>query len=263
MDTKVRWTERFLDDTWSSQLVIGGQGFIAKDVVSGGQGITFPGPGLEITEAAASQVIDEFSEEKVNAGVFAQEQIGYNDVAFLTVGGRLDRNSAFGESEGAAFYPKVGLSVIPSDLASWTSSRISTLRLRGAMGKSGLQPGAFDRLGLGAAALREINPRLVHCALSGFGQTGPAALKAGHDINYMALAGGLATSGSSDRPVSAHPPTADNTITAETIHHLPLVNRAYVIISSTPQSATEPASADRASVRPARRRRFRAWPDPT
>lgn len=146
LDTKVRWTERFLDDTWSSQLVIGGQGFIAKDVVSGGQGITFPGPGLEITEAAASQVIDEFSEEKVNAGVFAQEQIGYNDVAFLTVGGRLDRNSAFGESEGAAFYPKVGLSVIPSDLASWTSSRISTLRLRGAMGKSGLQPGAFDRL---------------------------------------------------------------------------------------------------------------------
>ena len=71
------------------------------------------------------------------------------------------------------------------------------------------RPGAFDRLGLGAAALRKINPGLVHCALSGFGQTGPAALKAGHDINYMALAGGLATSGVRDRPVSAHPPTAD------------------------------------------------------
>ncbi len=71
------------------------------------------------------------------------------------------------------------------------------------------RPGAFDRLGLGAEALRQINPGLVYCALSGFGQTGPAALKAGHDINYMALAGGLATSGARDRPVSAHPPTAD------------------------------------------------------
>ncbi len=71
------------------------------------------------------------------------------------------------------------------------------------------RPGALARLGLGAEALRRDNPRLVHCALSGYGQTGPAALKAGHDINYMALAGGLATSGTRDRPVPAHPPSAD------------------------------------------------------
>lgn len=71
------------------------------------------------------------------------------------------------------------------------------------------RPGALARLGLGAAALRARNPRLVHCALSGYGQSGPAALKAGHDINYMALAGGLASSGSAERPVGAHPPTAD------------------------------------------------------
>ena len=71
------------------------------------------------------------------------------------------------------------------------------------------RPGVFARLGFGAEALRQINPRLVHCALSGFGQTGPAALRAGHDINYMALAGGLATSGTEGRPVGAHPPTAD------------------------------------------------------
>ena len=146
LDTKVRWSERFLDDTWSSQFVVGGQGFIAKDVTSGGLGITFPGPGLEVVEAAASTNIDEFREEKVNAGVYAQEQIGYKDVAFLTVGGRLDRNSAFGEAEPAAFYPKAGLSIIPSDLSGWTSSTISTLRFRAAMGKSGLQPGAFDKL---------------------------------------------------------------------------------------------------------------------
>ena len=71
------------------------------------------------------------------------------------------------------------------------------------------RPGALARLGLDAEALRARNPRLVHCALSGYGQTGPDALKAGHDINYMALAGGLASSGTAERPVGAHPPTAD------------------------------------------------------
>jgi len=71
------------------------------------------------------------------------------------------------------------------------------------------RPGALTRLGLGPEALKALNPRLVHCALSGYGQTGPYAEKAGHDINYMALGGGLATSGPAERPVMAHPPTAD------------------------------------------------------
>ena len=71
------------------------------------------------------------------------------------------------------------------------------------------RPGVLARLGFNADALRRLNPRLVHCALSGFGQDGPAAQRAGHDITYMALAGGLATSGTATRPVVAHPPTAD------------------------------------------------------
>ncbi len=71
------------------------------------------------------------------------------------------------------------------------------------------RPGALARLGFGPADLKALNPRLVHCALSGYGQTGPYALKAGHDINYMALGGGLATSGTADGPLGAHPPTAD------------------------------------------------------
>ena len=71
------------------------------------------------------------------------------------------------------------------------------------------RPGALARLGLDAKALRARNPRLVHCALSGYGQSGPDALKAGHDINYMAMAGGLASSGTAARPIGAHPPTAD------------------------------------------------------
>ena len=71
------------------------------------------------------------------------------------------------------------------------------------------RPGALAKLGFEPAALTALNPRLVHCALSGYGQSGPLALKAGHDIDYMALGGGLATSGSAEAPVPAHPPTAD------------------------------------------------------
>ena len=45
------------------------------------------------------------------------------------------------------------------------------------------RPGALPKLGLGAEALRALNPRLVHVALSGYGQTGPLASAAGHDLN--------------------------------------------------------------------------------
>jgi alpha-methylacyl-CoA racemase len=72
------------------------------------------------------------------------------------------------------------------------------------------RPGVLDRLGFERAALERLNPRLVHVALTGFGQTGPYRTRAGHDINYMALAGGLAASGTSERPVAAYPPTADH-----------------------------------------------------
>ena len=55
----------------------------------------------------------------------------------------------------------------------------------------GFRPGVMDRLGVGWSVLREINPKLVMCAITGYGQQGPYALRAGHDINYIALAGVL------------------------------------------------------------------------
>ena len=51
------------------------------------------------------------------------------------------------------------------------------------------RPGVMDRLGVGYEALRAINPRLIYCAITGYGQTGPLADRAGHDLNYLALAG--------------------------------------------------------------------------
>lgn len=72
------------------------------------------------------------------------------------------------------------------------------------------RPGVLERLGFGRERLEELNPGLVHCAISGFGQSGPWRLAAGHDINYMALAGGLEGSGEVDRPALAFPPVADH-----------------------------------------------------
>ena len=57
------------------------------------------------------------------------------------------------------------------------------------------RPGVMDRLGVGYDALRERNEGIILCSISGYGQTGPYRDRAGHDINYLALAGVLAMSG--------------------------------------------------------------------
>lgn len=62
------------------------------------------------------------------------------------------------------------------------------------------RPGVLDRLGLGFAQLSAVNPKLVLCSITGYGQTGPLRDKAGHDLNYVALAGVLGLSGPPDRP---------------------------------------------------------------
>jgi alpha-methylacyl-CoA racemase len=64
----------------------------------------------------------------------------------------------------------------------------------------GFRPGVLERLGLGHARLLEANPRLVVCALSGFGQTGPDRLRAGHDLGYQARAGVVGYAGGADGP---------------------------------------------------------------
>lgn len=71
------------------------------------------------------------------------------------------------------------------------------------------RPGVLDRLGLDRATLAALNPGLVHCAISGFGQNGPMAQKAAHDLNYMAAGGGLSYSGTAERPVMTRPPVSD------------------------------------------------------
>jgi len=64
------------------------------------------------------------------------------------------------------------------------------------------RPGVLARLGLGYEALRESNPRLIVCAITGYGQNGPLVERAGHDINYLARAGVLGVTGPADAPPS-------------------------------------------------------------
>jgi alpha-methylacyl-CoA racemase len=64
----------------------------------------------------------------------------------------------------------------------------------------GFRPGVAERLGLGPDVLRDANPRLVYARTTGWGQDGPLAPRAGHDLDYAALTGALHTVGRPDQP---------------------------------------------------------------
>jgi len=64
----------------------------------------------------------------------------------------------------------------------------------------GFRPGVTERLGIGPDDLQAINPRLVYARMTGWGQDGPFAPRAGHDINYIAIAGALEPIGRPDSP---------------------------------------------------------------
>lgn len=64
------------------------------------------------------------------------------------------------------------------------------------------RPGVMARLGLGYDDVKALNPDIIYCSISGYGQTGPKALRAGHDLNYIGDAGLLSLShGSAEQPV--------------------------------------------------------------
>lgn len=64
----------------------------------------------------------------------------------------------------------------------------------------GYRPGVVDRLNVDYATLSAINPRLIYCSISGFGQTGPLRLVPGHDINYISVGGALSLIGNAGGP---------------------------------------------------------------
>jgi len=72
------------------------------------------------------------------------------------------------------------------------------------------RPGVMERLGLGYEAVRTKNPRIVYCSITGYGQSGPRAEEAGHDLNYIGMTGLLALS-----PGAAASPTVPPALVAD------------------------------------------------
>jgi TonB-linked SusC/RagA family outer membrane protein len=132
-------------DAIENTFLFGGQGFLRQNQRAGGSGDTFPGPGLETLSALANDGTFESWTRVTQLGAYLQDQVGFNDWIFVTLGGRWDANSAFGEDFSTVFYPKVSASIVPSQGLDWQSETISTLRIRGALGQSGLQPDAFAK----------------------------------------------------------------------------------------------------------------------
>jgi len=95
-----------------------------------------------------------------------------------------------------------GRTVLAVDLKS-ADDRAHVLQLlaRADVLVEGFRPGVMERLGLGPDAVAERNPRLVYARMTGWGQHGPLAHTAGHDINYIALSGALHAIGTRERPV--------------------------------------------------------------
>lgn len=64
----------------------------------------------------------------------------------------------------------------------------------------GFRPGVVKRLGVDYETIKAMNPRIIYCSLSGYGQDGPYSMLPGHDINYISIAGALGLIGTSDGP---------------------------------------------------------------
>ncbi len=150
------WTRKFLSidlassyrkdfgSMWVSTTSFGGQLFQDNLFQTNVTATEFASPGEPVLTSGAIRTVGTDTRRRVvNAGLFAQEQLGWRDRAFLTLGLRVDGNSAFGEDFGLQPYPKVGISYVLSEHEFWPR-KWETFKLRAALGEAGKAPGAFD-----------------------------------------------------------------------------------------------------------------------
>ncbi len=149
-----------------SNTSFGGQYYRKKTRLGQVSGREFPAPGVKTAAAAALKDGQQDFVVNTTIGLYAQEQIGWNDRLFLTGAVRVDNNSAFGEDFDFATYPKVAATWVISEEPFWKLGAINTLKLRSAFGVSGLQPDVFTALrtfqpttGTGDAAA--VTPQLI------------------------------------------------------------------------------------------------------
>ncbi|MGH7575423.1 MAG: TonB-dependent receptor domain-containing protein, partial [Longimicrobiales bacterium] len=134
-----------------SNTSVGGQYYRRRTDVTEVLGLEFPAPGLKTAAAAADVRGSQDYVTNSTAGVFVQQQFGWNNRLFLTGAVRVDNNSAFGEDFDFVTYPKLSGTWVVSEEPFWRSGFVDQLKLRAAFGASGLQPANF-------AALRSYEP---------------------------------------------------------------------------------------------------------
>ena len=121
----------------------GGQSVTTDTRETSAYGENFPGPGRPTVSSGGTTLGFETRQRVINAGFFGQALFDYKDRYFLTLGGRIDGNSAFGQDFGLQAYPKASFSWVASDESFWPSFAPAA-KLRFAWGQSGRAPGAFD-----------------------------------------------------------------------------------------------------------------------
>ena len=110
----------------------------------------YPAPTNPTVASGSLRNADENRLKNITGGAFSQALFGYKDKYFVTVGARVDGNSAFGEDFGFQTYPKASASWVVSD-EGWWSDKFGTLKARAAFGSAGRAPTAF-------AAVQTWNP---------------------------------------------------------------------------------------------------------
>ena len=150
-------------------------------------------PTLEAWQPLAGLTIIDFSmllPGPLTTLIFAD--LGANIIKVEPPGGDYSRGMGSNLFQGANRNKRSLVLDLKSPAATEIIARLAT---HGQVAIEGFRPGVADRLGIGASSLQALNPKLVYCSISGFGQTGPMRHHAGHDLAYLAMAGSLSQSG--------------------------------------------------------------------
>ena len=107
-------------------------------------GTTFPASPLTTVSSGSSRTGTEAYVANATVGLFIQQAVAWRDRLFVTAAVRGDDNSAFGKDYSAAYYPKLSASWVISEEDWFHVPLVDNLRLRGAFGAAGTQPGTFD-----------------------------------------------------------------------------------------------------------------------
>ena len=133
-----------MSEDFRTNLTVGGQKVNTNTVSITAYGEDVP-PGEPTVSSAAIKLAFEDRQKVVNAGFFGQALFDFKNKYFLTLGFRVDGNSAFGEDFGLESYPKVSAAYVISDEEFWPAN-FGRVKLRAAWGQAGRAPGAFDAL---------------------------------------------------------------------------------------------------------------------